>query len=421
MNVSTVVRPFDGVTSFTSGCGLGTAPVPLEPYRSAEFFKRERAQVFERAWLVAGRVEEIPDCGDYVTVNLLPGQVPAIISRGKDGKVRAFYNTCSHRGSQVMEPGAGNAKRIVCPYHAWTYAADGDLLSIPDEPSFFTVDKKACGLSRMACEVWEGWIFVNLQKEPEVSLREFLGDFADHLAGVPWVAADRPIVLTADLDANWKVVQDAFIESYHIPAIHKKTIADTFASDENRFARLLDAKVFGPHRTVSMYGNPAVTIDPAHKVTMLAYASGDTGSLISAGTSAQMDAFLQHQAVNPTRSDRWSMDVNNIFPNTQIDFGPGGFWVHQFWPLTENTSRYEVRFYVPEAHSARQRLQQEMYVARVIEVVLEDLANVARTQAGIDSGGKEVMQIQDSEVGIRHAMDQLFKWVDAPTVREALR
>ncbi|MFD2580231.1 RHO alpha subunit C-terminal catalytic domain-containing protein [Novosphingobium colocasiae] len=231
---------------------------------------------------------------------------------------------------------------------------------------------------------------------------------------MPYVAADRPIVLQADLDANWKVVQDAFIESYHIPAIHKKTIAETFSSDENKFARLLDARVFGPHRTVSMYGNPAMSIDPAHKVTMLAYASGDTGSLISAGTSAQMDAFLRHDAVNPTGSDCWSMDVNNIFPNTQIDFGPGGFWVHQFWPLTENTSRYEVKFYVPEPLTARQRLQQEMYVARVIEVVLEDLANVARTQRGIDSGGNDFMQIQDSEVGIRHSMDQLLKWVDAP-------
>ncbi|GGY90089.1 aromatic ring-hydroxylating oxygenase subunit alpha [Novosphingobium colocasiae] len=421
MNVNTMAKPFAGVTTFTQSCGLGTAPVPLEPYRSAAFFERERTQVFERAWLVAGRVEEIPNYGDYITVNLLPGNVPAIINRGKDGTVRAFYNTCSHRGSQVLDAGAGNAKRIVCPYHAWTYAADGDVVSIPDEPSFFNVDKKACGLSRMSVDVWEGWIFVNLQKQPEVGLQEFLGTFADRLAGVPYVAADRPIVLQADLDANWKVVQDAFIESYHIPAIHKKTIAETFSSDENKFARLLDARVFGPHRTVSMYGNPAMSIDPAHKVTMLAYASGDTGSLISAGTSAQMDAFLRHDAVNPTGSDCWSMDVNNIFPNTQIDFGPGGFWVHQFWPLTENTSRYEVKFYVPEPLTARQRLQQEMYVARVIEVVLEDLANVARTQRGIDSGGNDFMQIQDSEVGIRHSMDQLLKWVDAPSVTEALR
>ena len=421
MNIATAGRPFAGKTAFTSACGMGTAPVPLEPYRSADFFQRERERVFERAWLVAGREEEIPDYGDYVVVELLPGRVSTILNRGKDGRVRAFFNSCSHRGSQVVDAAKGRATRFVCPYHNWTYAADGDLVSIPDEDSFFGVDKKTCGLTPMAVEAWEGWIFVNLQPHPEVSLAEFLGDFAGRMAGVPYIAADRPVVLKADLDANWKVVQDAFIESYPIPAIHRRTIAQTFSSDENRFARLLDARVFGPHHAVSMYGNPQMALDPAHKVEMLAYGAGDTGSVIAAGTTAQMERFLAHEAVNPTGSDCWSMDIYNVFPNTQIDFGPGGFWVHQFWPLTPNTSRYEVRFYVPEALTARQRLQQELYVARVMEVVLEDLANVARTQRGIDSGGKATMQIQDSEVAIRHAVEQVTKWVAADTVAEALR
>jgi phenylpropionate dioxygenase-like ring-hydroxylating dioxygenase large terminal subunit len=420
MNITASARAFEGKTAFTEACGLGTGPVPLEPYRSPEFFERERVQVFERAWLLVGREEEIPAYGDYFATELLPGGVSAILNRGKDGRIRAFYNTCSHRGSQVLDGPTGNARRIVCPYHNWTYAADGDLISIPDEASFFAVDKKRCGLTPMATETWEGWIFVNLQRQPEVDLRTFLGDFADRLAGVPYVAADKPIVLKADLDANWKVVQDAFIESYHIPAIHKKTIAQTFSSSENRFARLLDARTFGPHRTVSMYGNPTMPLDERNKVEMLAYASGDTGSLIAAGTSSQMAQFLDHPAVNPTRAGCWSMDVNNLFPNTQIDFGPGGFWVHQFWPLTPTTSRYEVRFYVPDALNARQRLQQELYVARVIEVVLEDLANVARTQRGINSSGKDEMQLQDSEVGIRHSVEQLLKWVEAETVTEAL-
>ena len=114
------------------------------------------------------------------------------------------------------------------------------------------------------------------------------------------------------------------------------------------------------------------------------------------------------------------MDVNHVFPNTQIDCGPGGFWFHQFWPTSPNTSKYEVKFFVPRAASVRQRLQQELYVARVIEVVLEDLSNVARTQRGIDSNGKIAMQLQDSEVGIRHSTHQVTKWANAATVREAM-
>lgn len=420
MKESSASAAFRGRTTFTGDCGVPVDPIPLEPYRSQAFFEKTRDRVIGRAWLLMGRAEEIPEQGDYVVRRIQPNNVSALIVRGKKGEIRAFYNSCSHRGSEVTAADSGNRKRIVCPYHNWTYGTDGGLIGIPDEEGFFGIDKTKCGLTSMAFGVWEGWMFVNLQKVPEVSLEDFLGDFGRHLSGVNYVAVQTPVTVTADLDANWKVVADAFIESYHIPAIHPRTIASTFSSDENRFARLLDAKVYGPHRTVSMYGNPQLALDPANRVEVLAYSSSGTESLIAAGTSDAMREFLAHPAVNPTGSATWSMDVNHLFPNTQIDFGPGGFWVHQFWPLTANTSRYEVKFYVPKAANVRQRLQQELYVARVIEVVLEDLNNVARTQRGIDSGGKSHMHLQDSEIGIRHSTLQVIKWAEAASVAEAM-
>jgi phenylpropionate dioxygenase-like ring-hydroxylating dioxygenase large terminal subunit len=406
--------------TLTERSNLSLSPVPLDPYRTPEFFALERDQVFKRAWLLVGRVEEIPKHGDYVVKRIDPCPVSAILIRGKDERVRAFYNSCSHRGSEVVAGPEGNSKQIICPYHNWSYASEGELVGIPDESSFFAVDKAKCGLTPIAVDVWEGWIFINLQPKPEVTLAAFLGPFAERLAGLPYIAAGSPLVVTADLDANWKVVADAFIESYHIPAIHPKTLADTFASSENRFSRLLDAEVFGPHRTVSMYGNPNVALNPNNKVEVLAYSQSATGSVIAAGASALMEDFLAHPAVNPTRSGSWSMDVNHVFPHSQIDCGPGGFWLHQFWPTSPNTCRYEVHFYVPPASSARERLQQELYVARVVEVVLEDLSNVARTQRGIDTGGKQVMQIQDNEIAIRHSVQQIIKWTQAETVAEAL-
>ncbi len=75
---------------------------------------------------------------------------------------------------------------------------------------------------------------------------------------------------------------------------------------------------------------------------------------------------------------------------------------------------------MPKAESAHERFQQELYIGRVVEIVLEDLSNVARTQRGIDGGGQEFMQLQDSEIGIRHALEQVMKWVEAPTVAQAL-
>lgn len=407
-------------TNFTQSAGLGTGPVPLEPYRSATFYAQERDRIFRRAWLMLARIEELPEPGDFVVKTIPTCNVSVLITHSKGGNIRAFHNSCSHRGSEVVQATSGRQNRFLCPYHNWTYANDGRLLGIPDEASFFEVDKASCGLTPIASDMWEGWIFVNLQPEPEVSLQTFLGPFAAHLSGLHYQAASTPIVMTADLDANWKVVADAFIETYHIPVIHPETIGSTFSSKTNPHARLLDARLLGPHRAVSMYGNPDFTLGPQNRAELLAYSSAATGSVIAAATVDSTADFLDHPAVNPTRSSSWSMDVNHLFPHVQIDCGPGGFWVHQFWPTSPNTCHYEVRFYVPRARNVRERFQQEMYVGRVVEIVLEDLNNVARTQRGIDGGGKTHMQIQDSEIGIRHSIEQVIKWVEADSVAEAL-
>ncbi|MGD9812393.1 MAG: RHO alpha subunit C-terminal catalytic domain-containing protein, partial [Sphingobium sp.] len=161
-------------------------------------------------------------------------------------------------------------------------------------------------------------------------------------------------------------------------------------------------------------------LNPNNKVEALDAAGGESGNVISATTLEAAAKYLSHPSVNPTKSENWSMDVHHIFPHTQIDTGPGGFWTHQFWPVSENKSFYEGRFYMQRASSIQERLQQELYINRVNEVILEDLTNVARTQEGIDTGGKDFMQLQDSEVGIRHSVEQVLKWVGAETVQEAL-
>lgn len=420
MNQDVSARPSTEPTDFTISNGLSTEPLPLPPYRTQEFFDLERDQVFKRAWLLLGREEEIPNPGDYIVKTVDPCRVSALISRGKNGRLKAFYNSCSHRGSEVVAEPQGNRDRFVCPYHNWTYSSDGDLLRVTDESSFFKLDKAKCGLTPIALDVWEGWYFINLQPEPEVSLQTFLGPLADYLKDLPYLAASDPVVITADLDANWKTVFDAFIETYHIPAIHRKTIASTFSSRENPHSRLLAAKILGAHCAVSMYGNPGYTMNPDNKVETLAYKDIQTESVIAASSKQEAGDFLAHRSVNPTGSTSWSMDVNAVFPHAQIDCGPGGFWFHQFWPVSAGKCRYEVRFYVPKATTARQRFQQELYVARVTEVVLEDLSNVARTQSGIDTAGKQFIQIQDSEVGIRHQLQQVIKWTQADSVKEAL-
>ena len=418
MNEATKILPDAG--SFTESCGMGHAPVPLDPYRTQDYFERERDMIFRRCWLVMGRQEEIPNINDYMVREIEVTGSSVIVSRGKDGAIRAFHNSCSHRGSLVEYEVKGTKARFTCPYHHWTYANDGRLLGVPDERSFLGLDKKTCGLATIATEVWEGWIFINLSPAPEVSLKDYLGEFGTFFEGWHYHAVETPFHIRAELDANWKVVLDAFIENYHIGPIHPNTIGKTFCSKDNPFSSLLDAQVFGPHRFVSMFGNSEYSIDENALVEQLAYSSNSTGSKIAASSGESAERFLAHPSVNPTKSRDWSMDVNNIFPNTQIDSGPGGFWYHQFWPTSRNTMRYEGRFYVPRASTVRERFQQEMYVARIVEVLVEDLINVGRTQRGIETSGKDFMQLQDNEVGIRHSIEQVEKFVNSSTLKEAL-
>ena len=406
--------------TLTANLGLSNDPVPLEPYRSQTFFKLERDKIFRRAWLLMGRVEELPEPGAYVVKEVPPCNVSLIITHAKNGSIQAFYNSCSHRGSKIATETSGKLSRFVCPYHKWTYSNDGDLIGVPDQANFFDIDKKSCGLTPVATDTWEGWVFINLATEPEVSLEEFLGPMKEHISGMLYPGADNPVVFSAKLDANWKVVADAFIETYHIPHIHPQTIGSTFSSPINPHSRLLDAYSLGTHQAVSMYGNPDYQLNPNNQAEILSHSGGDAGSVIAASNQEAAAAFLKHPAINPTASTHWSMDVNNLFPHVQIDCGPGGFWTHYFWPLTPNTSLYEGRFYMEKASNMRERYLQELYLGRVADIILEDLVNVGRTQEGIDTGGKMFMQLQDSEVAIRHSMSRIMKWVEADTVREAL-
>lgn len=419
MNEISAISPIYA-SDITKSIGLDTAPVPMDPYRSAEYFELERERLFKRAWLTIGRVEQLPEPGSFVTKRIEIWNAPIVVTRDKDDRIQAFYNVCPHRGNEVVLEESGVASRFACNYHKWTFRNDGALVGVPDESNFFDLDKKACGLRPIATQVWEGWIFINHQQEPEVSLETYLGGFGEAFANLPWNNASRSILFEARLDTNWKVIADAFAETYHIPAIHPATIGTTFADKDNPFSRPVAAEFWGPHRQVSTYQNPNYMPSTNAKVEQMAFADIDTGNVLGASAKSEMESFLAHPAVNPTRSNRWAADVTWIFPNFHIDLSPGGFWSHRFWPVSVNHTRWEAEFHIPEAATARERFQQELYVARLGEILIEDVTNTERTQRGINSGAFDSMQLQDGEVMIRHNLHHVDRWVRAKTVAEAL-
>jgi phenylpropionate dioxygenase-like ring-hydroxylating dioxygenase large terminal subunit len=207
---------------------LGTAPVDYTDSIDPAFFEAEREAIFKRTWLNVGRVERLPRTGSYFTKELPsagPG-ISVIIVKTKDGSIKAYHNVCRHRGNKLVwndfphEETSGTCRQFTCKYHAWRYNLDGDLTFIQQEDEFFDVDKGQYGLVGVRCEIWEGFIFVNLDQDAK-PLSDYLGPLAKGIQGYPFHEMTETYSYRAEVGSNWKLFIDAFAEFYHAPVLHQ--------------------------------------------------------------------------------------------------------------------------------------------------------------------------------------------------------
>jgi phenylpropionate dioxygenase-like ring-hydroxylating dioxygenase large terminal subunit len=197
--------------------------LPPEAYRSPAFHAFELEAVWRREWVLAGRAEEVPEPGDFFSIEVA-GE-PLLVVRGEDGEIGAISAVCRHRGMLVAE-GRGRCERaFVCPYHSWAYAPDGRLIGAPQAVELV---RRGLTLPRVRTEVWHGFVFVNLDAdaaplaprlaslEPIVApyrLAELRGEFT----------ADPGYRFEFDHDWNWKVYAEGQNECYHCDKLHGDT------------------------------------------------------------------------------------------------------------------------------------------------------------------------------------------------------
>lgn len=196
--------------------------IPTDRYNCGEYSRREMEKLWLRTWQIAGRADEIPDLGDWKEHRILDHSF--LLVRGRDGAIRGFVNACRHRGNMLCR-GKGNAARFTCQYHNWTYGLDGQLLALA-HPDFdgtidqFVASKDELGLLPIAAECFGGFIFINPDSNA-APLAEFLGPARQVLAAYrmeEWVPVG--INVREELACNWKVIMDAFGESYHVQGVH---------------------------------------------------------------------------------------------------------------------------------------------------------------------------------------------------------
>ena len=193
---------------------------PAYFYTSKDVYDREVDRIFVREWLFAGRVEQVENPGDYFTLDLF--NEPIIVVRDNNGELNAFSAVCRHK-AEVIASGPGNCNSFSCPYHAWTYSLNGELIAAPEMQKTVDFDRSQYGLRPIGLEVWERFIFVNFDPESEPlspklrQLSERLANYQlDEMVHTKWV--------NYNLACNWKVFVDNAMEEYHSDIVHEKTV-----------------------------------------------------------------------------------------------------------------------------------------------------------------------------------------------------
>lgn len=200
---------------------LSNRPIDGSRYWSPEFMDREWDKIWTRAWLIGGLASQVAKPGDFFTYEI--GRESILVTHGEDGRTRAFYNVCPHRGKRLVMEEQGNSKRIACSYHGWRFTHEGTLNFVPC-PEDFT-GGSPCGkiaLEEVRCEVFAGFVWVNLDQQAP-PLADHLGPVMPQIELYKMEQMHRTHWVTLEGDWNWKCVQDNFNESYHLPFVHPQT------------------------------------------------------------------------------------------------------------------------------------------------------------------------------------------------------
>jgi len=327
------------------------ATLPPACYSDPAWYQHELGRIFHRAWLSVGRTDQWAAPGDYVALEV--AGVPVIVLRDECGRLRAFANTCRHRGTLLLE-GSGNTSLITCPFHGWCYGLDGALRGAPSMGRVPHFNHEQLGLVPFRVDTRDGFVFLCFD-EGAASLDEWLGDFSERHA--EW-RLDRLVTThrrELEVACNWKAFLEVFCEWYHLPYTHRDTLGELYAPpdamDESR----------GCYTT--QFG------ETQGRGGLLADRQDDELPLIPslAGRNRQGARYT------------W------VFPNLALSANPDSVWAYQAYPLGPARTRVTLFFCVPPETTASTSFEARArgYHERLERVLDEDIAMLERQQRGL--------------------------------------
>lgn len=397
--------------------GLPTGDISYDDSTDPEFFRDEMEAVFRRSWLHVGRTIQIPEPGDYFTRELPGLGASVIICRGRDGEVRAFHNMCTHRGNKLLwedhpdKELCGNAKRFVCKYHGWQFDPEGTLRYVKLEDWFFDIDKGDYGLVPVSCDIWGGFIFINLDPNPSETLAEQIAPFGDGLAGYPFDKLTHSYTFACEAKANWKIFLDAMVEQYHGNTLHHKLV-DPASKGPLRGAIGSHFEVYDRNAIWSV----AVPVgsDKPRRRPERPTADIFRSNLWGPRDHPDIGLTTKPPLLNLTDNPLWTNDMFCIFPNfNMLVWNRGWIMVYSTWPIAVDRVLFESRMYFQPPRNASDRLAQELTAVEFKEFLLQDANLLECAQARLNYGARDHFPLSDEEVLVRNLHQRSREAVDA--------
>ena len=420
----------------------GTDLLPPENYYDPAIMRKEWDKFWTKTWLLAGRVSDLPDIGDYMKFDIAAESI--IIVRSSNNQIRAFYNACQHRGTRLVCNDFGSAANFRCLFHSWVFSIDGKLEHITDRETFRPeVLSGNLDLPEVRCDTWGGFVFICMEDKAP-SLTEFLGIIPEHLAAYNF---DKMVVVK-DVEivwpVNWKTALDAFLESYHVHAVHSEILPfyddyhqqwDLYGNGMSRMLMMFAA--------VSPRHNDQSSVNPV-LASMLSEVGIDPQTF-SGGAAAVRKAIQSAKIKLPERlgtptdqyvenqmTDDWAY---HLFPNVTLNIHPEGALLQRFRPHATDPEKvvYDVTVLVHPIHDPTVTLPGYMGVPEGTDcsgntrperrhltrgdgglgpVLEQDGMLVPLVQAGLHSRGFKGCRFSEQEQRLRHYHRELARYLD---------
>ena len=432
-------------------------------YTDPDFARLEYEKLWSHAWQAAARLDEVPEVGDYTVYEI--GAESVIVVRVDESTIKAYNNACPHRGTALaVDCGHFEKERIICPFHGWRWGIDGQIQYVLERDNFHSGNLKDSdvALRELSVEIWAGFIFINFQKEPP--------SFAEHIAPIKDLIDDlaiehmRPIWWkSVEVDANWKVALEAFLEGYHVPATHPQLetkSADfifgddvsgdfTFSHNNHGYERFEKGhgRFFGGQSTPMAGKTQATDVDPVD-------AMADRLNLLVEG----MDAMVLKQDVDLVRSlkgkpipedstlggeyikllygtaaadkrpmpklerhvlDMWGGEMF-VFPNLLILPQAGNAMMYRVRPLGDDPNKclfeiFSTRTYgesEPVARAEVQKMDNAADPEQFLQIPRQDFDNIPRMQKGLRTGRlKQIWLASYFEMMIKNLHEEIDKYL----------